>query len=176
MHLKAFKKVFKSPKYIILAAAIFTGIFLVTTLYRNFGLIETIWSQAGFTAGLKLISNLLFAASSSMGVLSVILIFLISILFAVNISYLIYYLLLQKSRVVKTEVGGSGLGLVLGLIGVGCASCGSAILLSLLSIFGATGALAILPLHGMEFTILGVLLLMYSIHSLSRKITGPLVC
>lgn len=112
----------------------------------------------------------------SQSLTSIVLMFLISALFALNISLLIYYLALTKSRVSKTDLGKSSFGLVLGIIGVGCASCGSLFVLSLLTFLGVGGILSALPLHGEEFGIIGVLLLLYSNYSVMKKINDPLVC
>jgi len=45
-----------------------------------------------------------------------------------------------------------------------------------LSLVGASGALAFLPLGGSEFGIIGVILLVVSIYIMSKQITNPAVC
>ena len=61
-------------------------------------------------------------------------------------------------------------------LGIGCAACGSFILTTALSSFGAASALAILPLRGGEFGILSVVLLALSLVLISKKIAAPLIC
>jgi len=65
---------------------------------------------------------------------------------------------------------------VSGIFGVGCAACGSVIVSSLLLLVGAGGVLTILPFHGAEFGVLGIIFLWFSIYQLSKRIDDPLVC
>ena len=59
---------------------------------------------------------------------------------------------------------------------MGCAACGSVILTAFLGTIGAGGLLLLLPFHGAEFGIIGLLLLCASIRYLIKKIAEPLVC
>ena len=63
-----------------------------------------------------------------------------------------------------------------GAIAAGCAACGSFFLVTLLSFFGATGALALLPLRGGELGLLSMALLLLSIFLIARRIVAPAVC
>jgi hypothetical protein len=45
-----------------------------------------------------------------------------------------------------------------------------------LLLFGAGGLLALLPFHGAEFGVLGVILLGFSMQQLAKRINDPLVC
>ncbi len=76
----------------------------------------------------------------------------------------------------KASLGTSTIASVLAAIGAGCGACGTLILGPALAAFGATGLLAILPGHGLEFGILGTLLLLYSFFDLRKKIRSPRVC
>lgn len=66
--------------------------------------------------------------------------------------------------------------MVSGFVGIGCASCGSVILASVLSLVGAGGVVFLLPLHGVEFNLLAIALLSYSAWRLAKKLRDPLVC
>ncbi|HQU09423.1 MAG TPA: hypothetical protein PLV25_05630, partial [Opitutales bacterium] len=68
------------------------------------------------------------------------------------------------------------LGIASGVLGMGCAACGSFLLTSLLSLFGASWLLSYLPLAGGEFGILGVILLAVSLYMTAKKIQNPAVC
>jgi hypothetical protein len=101
----------------------------------------------------------------------------ISILFGINSSLLVYYIRRRQTNVSNTSGHTAGVfGVVSGLFGVGCAACGSVIVSGLLALVGAGGLLALLPLHGAEFGVLGVMLLSYSVYQLSKRISDPLVC
>lgn len=66
------------------------------------------------------------------------------------------------------SIGGIGLG----LLGAGCAACGSAVLAGLLSIAGASGLLLALPLDGLEFSSLAMLALLLSLYWLAEGMRG----
>lgn len=76
----------------------------------------------------------------------------------------------------KANLGTSTIAGVLAAVGAGCGACGTLILGPVLATFGATGLLAILPGHGLEFGLLGTLLLLYSWFDLRKKIRRPQVC
>lgn len=70
--------------------------------------------------------------------------------------------------------GGSGglVGTVLGTFGAGCAACGSALLAGLLSAVGATGALLVLPLDGLEFALAALVVLALSLYWVADGMRG----
>jgi len=68
--------------------------------------------------------------------------------------------------------GGSAVGVVLGVLGAGCAACGSAILVGVLSLVGATGLLTALPLEGLEFSLLAAVVLVLSLYWLADGMRG----
>jgi hypothetical protein len=82
---------------------------------------------------------------------------------------------LSKKDRAQLSAHGIG-GTVAAVLGIGCATCGAALLFGLLSVIGATGLLAWLPLEGEEFGLLGVALLAYSAWFFSGKLAGPKVC
>ncbi len=63
-----------------------------------------------------------------------------------------------------------------GLFGIGCSACGSFLGTAILASLGASGIVALLPLRGGEFGILGITLLLFSIVSISRAIQKHGVC
>lgn len=71
-----------------------------------------------------------------------------------------------------TESSGGVLGVVLGTLGAGCAACGSAALAGILSLFGAGGLLTLLPLDGLEFSVLALVVLLLSIYWVAEGLRG----
>lgn len=67
-------------------------------------------------------------------------------------------------------------GSIAALFGIGCASCGTAILFTIVNLLGASGVLLWLPLHGKELSIIGILLLTYSGWYLLGALSQPRVC
>ncbi|MBI1961542.1 MAG: hypothetical protein HYS45_02480 [Parcubacteria group bacterium] len=96
------------------------------------------------------------------------------ILSATNIAMLAYYL---KWRI-RTQRGmGVGIaGIMVGLLGVGCAACGSIILSSIFGLGAAASFLGVLPFGGLEFGAAGILALLFSIRLLGRRIQNPDQC
>jgi len=71
------------------------------------------------------------------------------------------------------QQGGAGAaGVVLGTLGAGCAACGSAVLLGLLSLVGVSTTLLFLPLDGLEFALGAVVVLTLSIYWLADGMRG----
>jgi len=68
--------------------------------------------------------------------------------------------------------GGSVVGVALGVLGAGCAACGSALLLGVLSLFGASGLVLLLPLGGLELSILSVVALLVSTYWIADGMRG----
>ena len=52
--------------------------------------------------------------------------------------------------------GGGLLGLIVATLGVGCPTCGTAVLAGLLSLVGVTGGLSVLPFEGLSVAVLGL--------------------
>ncbi|MDZ7701957.1 MAG: hypothetical protein U5J98_07745 [Halobacteriales archaeon] len=71
--------------------------------------------------------------------------------------------------------GGSAVGALLGTLGAGCAACGPAVLVGLLSLFGAAGALTLLPFEGLELTGLAAVALLLSIFWLADGMRGGMI-
>ncbi|MFC7098106.1 hypothetical protein [Halobaculum marinum] len=67
---------------------------------------------------------------------------------------------------------GSAVGVVLGALGAGCAACGSAVLVGVLSLVGASGVVLFLPFDGLEFTLLALVPLGLSLFWLADGMRG----
>ena len=71
--------------------------------------------------------------------------------------------------------GGSAVGAFLGMLGAGCAACGPAVLVGLLSLVGAAGALTLLPFEGLELTALAAVALVLSIFWMADGMRGGMI-
>ena len=65
--------------------------------------------------------------------------------------------------------------MIAGLLGVGCAACGSVILTAVLAGAGST-LLLLLPFGGAELGFLGIVLLLYAIVKMHKEIAKGSVC
>ena len=99
---------------------------------------------------------------------------LVSALFGINLAVTVYYL--RRRISLEKPVGTGFAGILFGLIGIGCASCGSVILTSVFGLAAGAGFIAVLPLRGQEFGILSIAILSISIYLISKKIKDPMVC
>ncbi|MCD5381279.1 MAG: hypothetical protein LR008_01755, partial [Candidatus Pacebacteria bacterium] len=158
-----------------IAVVILSGILLLP----NRDIILQLFSSDILSLGTKLsfVFSLYGAVALNYGVLSIMYMVSIAVLFGINVSLLTYYIRRRQIEVSgKTAHVTSIGGLISGIFGIGCAACGSIILTSVLGLFGATGLLLLLPFHGAEFGVIGIILLAFSINYLVKKIDDPFVC
>lgn len=173
----AFTEVFARLSYIALASVLAILAFLFAIWLPNIGLITDIFgtSSASLAAKMKVATSLLGGISTNFSALSASYTIAIAILFGINIA-MVAYLLQKRTQIARQNIAAGFSGVASGVLGVGCAACGSFLLTAILSSFGAAGALALLPLQGGEFGILGVILLAVFLLLTARKITETLTC
>lgn len=163
-------------KYILLALILAMIVFVFSIWLPNLGLIrETIFSN-NFAWGEKIIFlwNLLGAINTNFSALSATLLVIISVLFGLNIAVTVYYF---KKRIAFQKAGGMSLaGMLAGLIGIGCASCGSVILSTFLGVGATASFTGLLPFGGQEFSILSIVVLVSTLYITRKKLSDPLVC
>lgn len=94
----------------------------------------------------------------------------VALLTGVDIALAAYHF---REHGLDLQQGGAGAaGLLLGTLGAGCAACGSAVLLALLSLFGVSTSLLFLPLDGLEFAVGALVVLTLSIYWLAEGMRG----
>jgi hypothetical protein len=99
-----------------------------------------------------------------------ILLVVVAVLTGVDIGLVTYHF---REHGLDIQQGGAGVaGVVLGTLGAGCAACGSAVLLGLLSLLGVSTSLLFLPLDGLEFALLALAVLTLSIYWLAEGMRG----
>ena len=174
----AFGQVFAYPAYLALASVLAIITFLLAVWLPNLGLIGEVFSgsDAPLTTKLNIALSLLGGIGTNFSLLSAGYTIAIAVLFGINAAMIVY--LLKQKRVAAAGQNiaiGSG-GVASGVLGIGCAACGSLILGGALPSLGAAGALAMLPLNGEEFGILSVALLVVSLVLISKNIAEPIAC
>jgi len=168
---------FRHPSYVVLAFGVAWLVFSMAVWLANVQLIRTVFYSDLFTLTDKL--SLPFTLYASIGtnfsVLSAITTIIIAFLFGVQIALLWYYI--RRRQGGGSVAGATSLsGVISGFFGIGCAACGSLLITSLFSLIGAAGLLALLPLRGQEFSLLGIALIVFSIYLLAQKLADPLTC
>ena len=181
MLLKALKRVFKQPLYILMGVAVSLIVFFISVFSTNLALIQSIFlsDKVDFWYKLHFLWGLIGGLQTSVFPLSAFTTIAISILLGINIPMLIYMIRANRLALQKTKSKGifsSIGGTIGGALGIGCAACGSLVLTPILASLGAVGLVGVLPFHGAEFGLLGMILLLFSIYLLADKINDPLVC
>lgn len=69
-----------------------------------------------------------------------------------------------------------GLGLLLAVLGVGCAACGTLVVSTILGIFGYSTLLMYFPLHGVEIGYFGACMLAVLSYVLAKRLATPYTC
>src|SRR3989344_2854511 len=172
----AFSQVFSKSRYIVLSITTFIFVLSLAIWLPNLNFLHHIVISDTFSSSQKIgiISSVFGSLQTNFTPLSRITTVLVSLLFAINLSFFTFYFL--RAAKLNKEAGIGSSGFLLGLIGIGCASCGSVILTSFLGVATTAGFIGVLPLKGAEFGLLSIFLLAISIYFLSKKIKDPLVC
>src|SRR3989344_4142922 len=171
-----FVKVFNNPKYVALSVAVIIAVIAFAAWLPNLHLITRTMASSTMTLWQKtnLLTSLLGSLQTNFTPLSRTVTFISAGLAGMQVSLLIYYL--RQTARLQQSMGMSALGVATSMLGVGCASCGSVVLTSLIGFGSATAVLGFLPFRGQEFGFLGIGILLVAIHITIKKINDPLVC
>src|SRR3989344_454206 len=83
----------------------------------------------------------------------------------------------MRNRVLRRRMAGnSAIGIISSMIGIGCASCGSIILSSLIGLSATVGFLSFLPLGGDFFGVIGLLILLFTRARILLKRSAAATC
>ena len=168
--------IFRQPKYLVFTLLVALILIAFAAWLPNINLITKAMTSSTMTLWQKtnLITSLLGSLQTNFTTLSRNLTILSATLTGVQASLLIYYV--RRSILIQREVGASVAGMASSLLGVGCASCGSVVLTSIIGFSSATTLLGILPFRGQEFGFVGIAILLGAISFTLRKINQPLDC
>lgn len=100
----------------------------------------------------------------------------IAILIGINTALVLAYVRMRRDKMRASGVASGVLGTLAGLLGLGCAACGTFVLSPLLVTIGAGGLLTLLPFGGEELKYIGIILLLLSAYLLARDVNKPVVC
>lgn len=164
--------------YASLALGTSLAVFAFAVWLPNIRLIASIIAHPGIPLSQKfdLPLNLLGSIATNFTPLSASYTIAIAVLFGINLAMIVYFLRRRAAEVKQSGIAAGFFGIASGVVGMGCAACGSLLLTTILSFFGASGILAFLPLRGGEFGILGVILLAVSLNATAKQIQNPAVC
>lgn len=153
----------------LVAAAVGLSLFVFSL---NLSLVGFAATSPGLApaARLAILVNLYPFVGSAFDPFQGVLLLVVAVLLGVDVAMVGYHV---REHGLTVQQGGSGVaGLVLGTLGAGCAACGSALLVGLLSLFGLSGSLLFLPLDGLEFALLALVTLVLSIFWVADGMRG----
>lgn len=170
--------VFVYPSYIALAGTLAILAFLLAVWLPNLGLIGELFSDssAPLAAKLGIAFSLLGGIGTNFSLLSAGYTIAIAVLFGITAAMIFYLLKQRRAAAAGRNIALSSGAVASGVLGIGCAACGSLILGAALPSLGVAGALAGLPLNGEEFGIVSVVLLFVSLLLVSRNIAEAIAC
>lgn len=174
---KAFIVVFVRPRYFIMAVLVAILDYLLIIFIHQSKFILYVWSTDlfGLITKLKLtVGSFLSVETNFVSAQSFWLVILLALLIGINVAMLAY--LLRRQAIVSKEAGMSLFGVIASVFGIGCAACGSVVLTSLFGIGVTTSIISFLPLAGVEFMIVALIVIIYSIYHVSKKIIDPMFC
>ncbi len=168
--------IIQRPKYILVTLFVALSVVAFAAWLPNVHLITKAMTSKTMTLRQKtnLLTSLLGSLQTNFTPLSRTITFISALLTGVQTSLLVYYL--RQTAKLQQSMGMSALGVATSMLGVGCASCGSVVLTSLIGFGSATAVLGILPFRGQEFGFLGIAILLFTIGFTIRKINQPFVC
>ncbi|MHB9285479.1 hypothetical protein ACKVMT_00385 [Halobacteriales archaeon Cl-PHB] len=158
------------PGYAALALVLALGALSLFVFSQNVPLLRFV-----LTGGLPLDARVTILVEqypfvgTSYGVVTGLALLVVAGLSGVNLAVVTYHV---REHGLSTESGGSAVGVFLGLLGAGCAACGTALLAGLLSLVGAAGLVTLLPFEGLELSGLAVVVLLLSLYWLAVGLRG----
>lgn len=175
---QSFIEVFSNLRYVGVAFAFSLVAFAVSLWLHNIALIKTALFSPLFTAGdqILLLIRLLGGISTNVTTLSAVLIITLSLIFGINIAFLLYSIQHRRKTIGMYATSSVAGGVLSAVFGTGCASCGAYLLGSAFTSLGASSLLAFLPLGGQEFLLLSIALLTISVVWSAKSIQAANVC
>lgn len=172
----AMRQVFSTWQYWLVSICVAAAIVLITILLSQYQFITSVLSSELFDSivKFKVIFSSLGVFQTNLTTENQIFAIAIALLSGITIAMVVYYFKHRFS--VQMAAGTSFLGVLVGLLGVGCSACGSVVVSTIFGIGAASAFLGALPFKGTEINILSMLILLGSIYMIAKKIVSPDVC
>lgn len=162
---RTWKQIFSNCKYLALTFFIAIFFYSLNVLISNWKSLIGFYPNFGFFGTLKFFFTLALGFKNIIKFHSFISLIVISILFGMLLSLMIYKSKLGIKPDKKVGIFGS-IGIFLGALIPGCTACG----VGLVSVLGlGAGFLAFFPYDGLELSILAILILGFSVTKITRE-------
>lgn len=160
------------PAYAALGLGVAVGSLSVFVLSRNLTLLVNVivLGDPSLGARVTVLVGLYPTVGNAYSPTASVLLVATAVLVGIDIALVTYHL--REHRLAVEEGSGGVVGIALGTLGAGCASCGSAVLAGLFSLVGAGSVLTLLPLDGLEFTLVALVVLVLSIYWIAEGLKG----
>lgn len=160
------KLVFSNWRYAILSVVLAAIIFVSFIVISNYPLFLTAAKFSDISVFPKVFSNIINTIVSVSGIQQLIGMIAVTFLAGLNVTMFIFkYKFAKCESASKSNLATIG-GLFSGAVAAGCPACS----ISILSLLGVAGGLAILPFRGLEFIFLSIVVLFYSLYLTSKSI------
>lgn len=178
--LAGLKTVFSRPRLVLLAVAVGAAVLVLATWLPNAKLVWQIASSSSisFADKARVLAALIGSIGTNFTAFSATTTIATAALFGANLAAIAYLVSQrrQSSNAGTKQGAASLLGLASGMLGVGCAACGTVLLGPVLSLLGGAGLVALLPFGGEEFSLLGIGLLTAALVLTARQIAVSASC
>lgn len=170
------QKVLLRPKYFGLAVFVTLSLIIFAAWLPNFRLISASLMSSSLTLGQKitLLTALLGSLQTNFTTLSLSFLIASALLMGIQAALVTSYI--RQTARLQQDMGISFVAMSLGLLGIGCASCGSVLLATLLGFGVMSSIVGFLPFKGQELSMVGILILLLAVKHTIKKINQPVVC
>lgn len=164
-------EILRSKHFLVPAVVIAILYILLVTYLMNWSLVkDTLLGTYSVIYKWRILTGLLQGLTTSMTAFALLLLLLTAILTGINLTLIFLRLrAMHGNGKLHVMVGGSSL---LAIVGSGCAVCG----LPLLALLGLSGSLIYLPWHGIELSVLAMMLLLTTFYFMLRSYPTEQVC
>ena len=170
------KLVFKNRNYVILALLMSLVFWLIVAVLSQYSWLKLIVTASwlSFFTKISLFFSALFNDILNFTTVDYVVYIAMALLAGINMAVVIYN---TKNYLKTRKMAGIGVGaMILGILGVGCASCGSVLLTSIIGVSSVASTIHVLPLKGMEINLLVILILVLSIYLSAKQINKNFTC
>lgn len=169
------KEVYQEKMYLWITFVFGLIFLLMAILITNLKLLNQLFfTQGSLVLKIKAFIWLIFGITTNFTPLNIFLAIAIAFLFGMYLALFIFFMRKRQKILGVSKTG--FFASILGVMGVGCSSCGAILLSMILSTGGAATAISILPFKGGEFSFLSMIILLFSIRALSKNIVNTGLC
>ncbi len=164
--IRYWKRVFRDFRYSVFALIVAVLFYALNVFIANFRTLVDFYSSLGFLGSLNFFFSLMIGFKEVIRVSSFISLIVISLTLGMLFGLIVYRINVLNVHAGNKRLGFiSSIGIFLGAFAPGCAACG----IGLASVLGLGGAfLAVLPLKGLEFSILAIIIIGIAIFKTSK--------